>query len=797
MAGTSAIQGFTLTGGRSDTESASDNRAKRGAGAFLNASGAQMTDCVVSNCVGCQGVAVCGPDGKVSNAYAFRCLFVDNRQYSSSGTEAAGGVIRFTNCGQTIAANNNGMICHSYEASGQYNCSFHTDAGASGTTINILSASATNYNCAIKLTGGASGKLNNTVVHGGVVSFAGGAVNSSSTSWQKTDPLFADAENGDLRLSAVSPARTNGSFDGPNARYHVFMGRDFYGNPLRIENGKPLCGAVHDFAPTVVTAGAGISPAGTNILKQAGETIEFTATAARPLVGFAANGETQEVANVSYTYTVPELDDYSQTLFVEAVYGTNWYVNVAADDDSGNGNAAHPKKTLAGALANAISGDAVHVAPGVYGSGVMTQSSNAFAGTTNCVVNCRASIPSGVAVVSQGSAADTFIVGDDSPSPVADMRGCGKGATRCVFMEANSRLEGFTVTGGRTDAVTGDSSDNTAGGGILAKNDTAVVADCIISNNVSQRGGGVYFGTYDRCRFLQNAVINGGNGSAAHGENGAPSSAYTVKIRNCIVADNFGWTTVYYGALDNCTLTADNRDHNGNTDGMTLLNYCRQVRNSLILGCKTMVGATGLTRCAYTAATAGRFDAAASSNDCIVAANDGELAVDPLTYAPVVGSSIAVDAGDASLYDAVAFGALDVYGNARAVNGARLDIGAVEATWLGEYSAALGRNFVSVSVASPEVELTGAGISIPAGASLVANVRGARRPRGATVSVAAGGMCDVVCDGAAAASLCAGDGQIVRIVPSADTAEVVFSASGATSVLSGFCSLAGTTVIVR
>ena len=797
LAGTSAIQGFTLTGGYSDSASASDNRAMRGSGAFINAAGAQITDCVISNCVGAQGVAICGQDAKTSNGYAFRCLILDNRQWSTSGTEAGGGIVRMANGGSLLMAGNNGIVSGSYEGQQLYNCSIFSSAGESGTALNVLSTVTTNYNCAIKLTGGANGKLNNTVVHGGVVSFTGGAVHSSSTSWTKSNPLFADASSGDLRLAAVSPARTYGTFDGPNARYHVFMGRDFYGNPYRVENGKPLCGAVHDFAPTLVASGSGISPSGATVFRQSGATVEFTATSERPLVGFLVNGETQEVAGVTYTYTVPAADDYSTPFEVSALYGTDWYVDAGAASDDGNGNAANPKRTLAGALVHAVSGDVVHVAPGTYAEGSMTQNAKAFAVTTNYVVNCRACIPEGVSVVSQGSAADTFIVGEDAPAAAIVTNGCGKGATRCVFMNYNSSLRGFTVTGGRTDAVTGDSSDNTAAGGVLARNDTAVVSDCIISNNVAQRGGGVYFGTYDRCRFLGNTVVNSGNGSAVHGENGAVNNPFTIKMRNCIVAGNAGYVTVYYGLLDNCTLAADNVDHNGNANQMTLLNVCPGVRNTLILGFKATTGAIGLYNCAFTAETAAQLakNTSAATNACLVASSDAELQVDG--FAPIPGSNIAVDAGDASLYDAAVFGDKDVFGNPRAVNGARMDIGAVEATWLGEYTAALGSRFVSVTAASPEVELTAAGVSIPDGASLRAAVYGAGKPRVFTLSVASGGTCEAECDGEPLASFSAGDGQALRVEPSGEVAELALSSYGAATVVSSVKSGFGTLLIVR
>lgn len=789
----SAVQGFTLKDGHSHSVSGAST-AQRGAGAFLNAVGAQITDCIISNCTGYSGVALNGAENKANpQAYAFRCIVAGNRQHKSDSGEDGGGMIRFVNCGFVSYYDNSGKIDNGYESLGNYNCTWHVSTGSG---FNLLGITTTNYNCAIMLED-AGAKLNNTVVHGGVVSFTGGAVHSSSTSWTKSDPLFADASSGDLRLSAVSPARTYGTFDGPNALYHVFMGRDFYGNPYRVENGKPLCGAVHDFAPTVVAAGSGISPSGATVFRQSGATVEFTAMSERPLVGFLVNGETQEVAGVTYTYTVPAADDYSTPFEVSALYGTDWYVDANALNDAGNGNAANPKRTLAGALAHAVSGDVVHVAPGTYAEGSMTQDAKAFAVTTNYVVNCRACIPEGVSVVSQGSAADTFIVGADAPAAAIVTNGCGKGATRCVFMNYNTSLRGFTVTGGRTDAVTGDSSDNTAAGGVLARNDTAVVSDCIISNNVAQRGGGVYFGTYDRCRFLGNAVVNGGNGSAVHGENGAVSHQSTVKMRNCIVAGNAGYVTVYYGALDNCTLAADNIDHNGNANQMTLLNVCPGVRNTLILGFKSTGGAIGLYNCAFTADTAAQLakNTSAVTNGCLVASSGAELQMDG--FAPIPGSNIAVDAGDASLYDAEAFGDEDVYGNPRAVNGARMDIGAVEATWLGEYTAALGSRFVSVTAASPEVELTAAGVSIPDGASLRTAVYGAGKPRVFTLSVASGGTCEAECDGEPLASFSAGDGQALRVEPSGEVAELALSSYGAATVVSSVKSGFGTLLIVR
>ena len=144
-----------------------------------------------------------------------------------------------------------------------------------------------------------------------------------------------------------------------------------------------------------------------------------------------------------------------------------------------------------------------------------------------------------------------------------------------------------------------------------------------------------------------------------------------------------------------------------------------------------------------------------------------------------------------------ALGDEDVYGNPRAVNGRRLDIGAVEAPWLGEYTAALCSRFVAVTSASPEVELTASGVLVPGGASIAASVHGAGRERAVTLSVAEGGACNVALDGASIASFSSGEGQTLNVTPSRENAELVFSATGAETVISQFRSLVGGLLIVR
>ena len=793
LGGTSVLQGFTLTGGRTVDGNGTDNSGRRGGGAYIDGT-AQITDCVITNNIGFHGVAITAPyaAGKTSTAYAFRCVIAGNRQYSASGADNTTGIIRGTHCGMTVFYDNNGALCGNWEEMKLYNCSIHSDVADS--TVNYLSVAYTNHNTLIDI----NAKLNRLVVHGGVVKFGEGAYHDSSTSLLRADPLFADPSAGDLRLNAFSAAKTMGTFARAEALYHIFIGRDFYGNEFRIFDGKPLCGAVHEFAPTIVTSGVGISPSGTNVLAVGETTMTFSATVPRPCIGFDVNGTTQEVSGTTYTLDVSGAESFDTAFDVSAVYDTNWYVDANnGSDETGTGTAANPKGTLLGALTNAVSGDVVHAAPGTYSAGDFIHSTAATY-ASELTVGCRAYIPSGVELVSQGTATNTFIVGADASG--ADANGCGDNAVRCVFMEAGSRLTGFTITGGRT-SNSSDNNDNSAGGGILARDNNAVISDCIISNNVAYRGGGGYNGTYSRCRIAKNRIVSGGNGGAVRGHgSGVPSSSATARLFNCLIDGNCGAPTLYFTALDSCTLAADNAEANNNTVAMMILRRSFRVCNTLILGEKSTYEEVGFSNCVFNAATAGWIakNASATTNACLVAATDGELAVDE-DYAPVIGSCIAVDAGDSSMYDSAAFGEKDFYGNPRAVTGSRLDVGAVEAVWLPHYSRRLGGS-VSVTNASPEVVLTSAGVEIPAGASLAATVGRigkAGKTYVVTASVEAGGTCAIEKDGVAGPTLSAGANQSVKIASSSDFMDMAFSAADAATTLSGIRMNVGITVNFR
>lgn len=491
------------------------------------------------------------------------------------------------------------------------------------------------------------------------------------------------------------------------------------------------------------------------------------------------------------------------------------HVDRAATAAAPDGTETAPYASLQAALEAVPSGTfaTVYVKAGVYDNGTMTQTKQfGNINTPAYMHKARAVVPENVSVVGAG-AETTFIVGADDPSADAADKGCGPNAVRCVALAKGARLSGFTLTGGRTDVGTTmlNNGDDFHGGGVLAEFGTvetlATVTDCVISNCVARRGGGGFHGGYNRVSFLDNSVLQGGNGPAVRG-NGAGNCF----LANCVIDRNEGYATVYYPTLLNCTFGADNTQ-NGNKDGMVLIADSGDIRNCLFLGKNSAIGKTN----AAGEVTATRF------YDCVFspqmkayldkqnAKTDGnkvfvdvsctattELAVaDDLT--PVIGANAAVDAANADGYDAATWGEMDVHGNPRRVNGRRLDVGAVEADWKAAYSAKLGR-YVTVTAADPEVELVADGVSLPAGASLAATFGFAGRANNTYVlkAAVAGNACAVTRDGEPAVALKAGVSETWYKVGATGLSEFAFTsdALGAT-LLSSLQPGAGSLFILR
>lgn len=800
-----AIQGFALTRGYSNTNA--DNTGRRGGALWLSA-GAAALDCVITNNVGWQGVAINGAESsQAPTAFALRCYIADNYPITDAAktkTGGTGGIVRATTVGSSIFYNNHGANFGAYERQYSFQTTLVSDAAGSDSG-NLLNG----VWCVNAVVLAQTGNLNGPILFGGVYQTGNGKINvDSSSSFVNADPLLADPAYGDFRLGATSPARTCGVTahddftDSTTAAYYMFGATDFFGNVFRLFDGKPVCGAVDLYAPTVVLNGK------TTVLGASWPERTFTYTSVgddpHPWIGLEVtqNGVITTNETKSFTYTVPDSLDNPYALTIRDLYDSNWYVSDADGDDANAGSSAAPKKTLKGALQYAIAGDTVHVAAGTYATETMTQTKHfGNIGSAAYTHKARAVVPANVQVIGAG-ADKTFIVGAEDPSAEAANKGCGPNAVRCVALAKGSRLTGFTLTGGRTDVGTSlvNNDDDFHGGGVLAEYGTeaelAVVTDCVISNCVARRGGGGFFGVYNRVQFLENSIIQSGNGPAARGNGGV-----SCRLVNCLIDRNKGWATLYDAAALNCTFGADNSETNGNKDGSWLVVSGKEISNCLILGSKTASGSSLVfTNCVLSTETAANLAKVADNKPTVDASSivSDDLSVDG-SLAPVIGANAAVDAADGDAYDAEKWGGLDVYGNPRRVNGRRLDVGAVEADWKATYTKAIGRRF-KVTAADPDVELVDGGVSIPAGASLAATVGRAGRANGAYVLTATvnGEVCAVTQDGKVAPALVQGVNEVRYETGATGQTELVFTADAlGSTVLASIKSDSGALFILR
>jgi hypothetical protein len=253
--------------------------------------------------------------------------------------------------------------------------------------------------------------------------------------------------------------------------------------------------------------------------------------------------------------------------------GNFWYVDCNCKSEVRDGKSLGTAfATLKEAMLNELlaSNDTVFVASGVYSNELMEVTQEK--GT----VLSRVVVPSGVRLVSLGSATDTIIEGCTSPTPIDQGYGMGPGAARCAMLGTNAYLRGFTLRGGRTSAETTTSASSLVYGGGIFADPTAVIVDCVISNCVATRGGGAHEGNYFSCRFKDNRAT-GSPYVGAHLMNKA-------RICNCVLDKGYSchWYANKTDSLAlNCTF-APNSD--GAVRGLSSVSGQHvRVYNSLVL----------------------------------------------------------------------------------------------------------------------------------------------------------------------------------------------------------------------
>ena len=207
----------------------------------------------------------------------------------------------------------------------------------------------------------------------------------------------------------------------------------------------------------------------------------------------------KKLAFMSAVVAVAAAQSYATTWYVDAENGSNAYDGKADAAHADPGLNIGPKKTLGVFTSLVSSGDTIYVAPGWYSNEVSTTASN-FRFYTSV---------GNISLISTGCATNTFIVGAADPSVNQDTSpfGCGSGAIVPVKMLGNNNtIKGITIANGR------QVNWSAYGGGVVfeaSKTGNSMI-DCVVTNCVANRGGGVCYLNYAlRCLFTGNYAVEG------------------------------------------------------------------------------------------------------------------------------------------------------------------------------------------------------------------------------------------------------------------------------------------------
>ena len=167
----------------------------------------------------------------------------------------------------------------------------------------------------------------------------------------------------------------------------------------------------------------------------------------------------------------------------------------------------------------------------------------------------------------------------------------GANAVRCVDLNDNATLSGFTLKNGGTAGSWpwGGGLDNISvqsGGGVYAEGPGAVVTNCIITGcSAYVYGGGVANGIVRNCTLTNNSAgNNGGGANNALLENcslldnqcsGSGGGANSCTLNNCVLTGNPASQNgggAESCTLNNCTLTGNSAMNGGGADSSTLNN---------------------------------------------------------------------------------------------------------------------------------------------------------------------------------------------------------------------------------
>ena len=187
------------------------------------------------------------------------------------------------------------------------------------------------------------------------------------------------------------------------------------------------------------------------------------------------------------------------------------YVDGSYEGGDSDGTEAKPYTTIQDAV-NSVTDNKwtlVRVAKGVYSPDKGTNGGVDPTGHNACI-----NVPAGRNMVIRAvdGPEETFIEGAVDPDAPSSAHGCGPGAYRCAYLNANANvcLAGFTFRNGHT--ITNNASvysNNALGGAIFSGSGNSYLCDCVFTGNAGTTAVGNN-GVYSRCIVTNNTAYQRG-----------------------------------------------------------------------------------------------------------------------------------------------------------------------------------------------------------------------------------------------------------------------------------------------